>query len=138
MKNLVELDPENIATRIKLAELYSKEGLVDDAVTKQSLYAHAGVQVILHLWERLDLALFGIGGRVWGDASFGSYFFLMTGFHGTHVLTGVIILVTTAARLAMGKTTRDGVEMAGLYWHFVDLVWMFIFPLVYLMSTKIT
>jgi deoxyribonucleoside regulator len=46
-------------------------GLVDDAATKRSLYAHAGVQVILHLWERLDLALFGIGGRVWGDASFG-------------------------------------------------------------------
>jgi deoxyribonucleoside regulator len=46
-------------------------GLVDDAATKRSLYAHAGVQVILHLWERLDVALFGIGGRVWGDASFG-------------------------------------------------------------------
>lgn len=46
-------------------------GLVDDAITKRSLYAHAGVQVILHLWERLDIALFGIGGRVWGDASFG-------------------------------------------------------------------
>ena len=46
-------------------------GLVDDAATKTSLYAHAGVQVILHLWERLDIALFGIGGRVWGDASFG-------------------------------------------------------------------
>jgi deoxyribonucleoside regulator len=46
-------------------------GLVDDALTKRSLYAHAGVQVILHLWERLDIALFGIGGRVWGDASFG-------------------------------------------------------------------
>jgi DNA-binding transcriptional regulator LsrR (DeoR family) len=44
---------------------------VDDAITKRSLYAHAGVQVILHLWERLDIALFGIGGRVWGDASFG-------------------------------------------------------------------
>ena len=68
----------------------------------------------------------------WGDPSFGAYFFLMTGFHGTHVLTGVIILVTTAARLAMGKTTRDGVEMAGLYWHFVDLVWVFIFTLFYL------
>jgi deoxyribonucleoside regulator len=46
-------------------------GLVDDAATKRSLYGHAGVQVILHLWERLDIALFGIGGRVWGDASFG-------------------------------------------------------------------
>src|ERR1019366_2581517 len=80
--------------------------------------------------------LIGEGARLthnpWGDAAVGSYFFLLTGFHGTHVLTGVIILVTTAVRLATGKTTSDGVEMAGLYWHFVDLVWVFIFTLFYL------
>jgi cytochrome c oxidase subunit III len=68
----------------------------------------------------------------WGDAAFGSYFFLLTGFHGTHVLTGVIILLTTAVRLAKGITKEEGVEMAGLYWHFVDLVWVFIFTLFYL------
>jgi len=68
----------------------------------------------------------------WGDPSFGSYFFLLTGFHGTHVLTGVIILLTTAVRLGKGITKEDGVEMAGLYWHFVDLVWVFIFTLFYL------
>jgi cytochrome c oxidase subunit 3 len=67
----------------------------------------------------------------WGTAAFGSYFFLLTGFHGTHVLTGVVVLVTTAIRLG-GRGTRDGVEMAGLYWHFVDLVWVFIFTLFYL------
>jgi cytochrome c oxidase subunit 3 len=67
----------------------------------------------------------------WGDASFGAYFFLLTGFHGTHVLTGVIVLISTAARLAMGRTTATGVEMAGLYWHFVDLVWVFVFTLFY-------
>jgi cytochrome c oxidase subunit 3 len=68
----------------------------------------------------------------WGDASFGSYFFLLTGFHGTHVLTGVIVLLTTAVRVARGATRAEGVEMAGLYWHFVDLVWVFIFTLFYL------
>lgn len=68
----------------------------------------------------------------WGDASFGSYFFLLTGFHGTHVLTGVIVLLTTAVRTARGVTRAEGVEMAGLYWHFVDLVWVFIFTLFYL------
>jgi cytochrome c oxidase subunit III len=68
----------------------------------------------------------------WGDVSFGAYFFLLTGFHGTHVLTGVIVLTTTAARLAKGVTKPEGVEMAGLYWHFVDLVWVFIFTLFYL------
>jgi cytochrome c oxidase subunit 3 len=69
----------------------------------------------------------------WGDAAFGAYFFLLTGFHGTHVLTGVSILAITAARAARRKSTADGVEMAGLYWHFVDLVWVFIFTLFYLL-----
>ena len=69
----------------------------------------------------------------WGDAAFGAYFFLLTGFHGTHVLTGVIVLVSTAIRSATGVTTPDGVEIAGLYWHFVDLVWVFIFTLFYLL-----
>ena len=46
-------------------------GLVDDATTKRALYAHAGVQAILGLWERLDVALFGIGGRIWSPATFG-------------------------------------------------------------------
>ncbi|OFV90357.1 MAG: cytochrome oxidase subunit III [Acidobacteria bacterium RIFCSPLOWO2_12_FULL_65_11] len=69
----------------------------------------------------------------WGDASFSAYFFLLTGFHGSHVLTGVSILITTAIRTAKGWSTADGVEMAGLYWHFVDLVWVFIFTLFYLL-----
>jgi len=81
--------------------------------------------------------LIGEGARLthnpWGDASFGAYFFLLTGFHGTHVLTGVIILLTTAVRLSKGITKEEGVEMAGLYWHFVDLVWVFIFTLFYLL-----
>jgi cytochrome c oxidase subunit 3 len=68
----------------------------------------------------------------WGDAAFGAYFFLLTGFHGSHVLTGLIVLTATAVRLTRGVTTSEGVEMAGLYWHFVDLVWVFIFSLFYL------
>jgi cytochrome c oxidase subunit 3 len=68
----------------------------------------------------------------WGDPAFGAYFFLVTGFHGSHVLTGLVVLMTTAVRLTAGVTTTDGVEMAGLYWHFVDLVWVFVFTLFYL------
>jgi cytochrome c oxidase subunit 3 len=69
----------------------------------------------------------------WGDAAFGAYFFLLTGFHGTHVLTGVITLAATAMRASRRWSTATGVEMAGLYWHFVDLVWVFIFTLFYLL-----
>jgi cytochrome c oxidase subunit 3 len=68
----------------------------------------------------------------WGAPLFGACFFLITGFHGTHVLSGVIILLITAIRMSTGKAKPEGVELAGLYWHFVDLVWVFIFTLFYL------
>lgn len=68
----------------------------------------------------------------WGVRSFSAFFFVITGFHGTHVLIGVVILIITAVRMGKGKTTAAGVEMAGLYWHFVDLVWVFIFTFFYL------
>jgi cytochrome c oxidase subunit 3 len=74
-----------------------------------------------------------LGTNPWGAAAFGAYFFLLTGFHGSHVLTGVIVLAATAIRLRMGLASADGVEMAGLYWHFVDLVWVFIFTFFYLL-----
>jgi cytochrome c oxidase subunit III len=60
-------------------------------------------------------------------------FFMLTGFHGSHVLSGLVILIITAIRTSTGKTPAQGVEMAGLYWHFVDLVWVFIFTLFYLL-----
>jgi cytochrome c oxidase subunit 3 len=72
-------------------------------------------------------------GNPWGAPQFGASFFVLTGFHGSHVLSGLVILVITAVRTAMGKTPAQGVEMAGLYWHFVDLVWVFIFTLFYLL-----
>lgn len=68
----------------------------------------------------------------WGAPQFAASFFILTGFHGSHVLSGVTILTITAIRTALGKTPAQGVEMAGLYWHFVDLVWVFIFTLFYL------
>jgi cytochrome c oxidase subunit 3 len=71
-----------------------------------------------------------------GAAQFGSAFFMITGFHGLHVTAGVIYLIVVALRLKRGRYERRGnyqiVEIAGLYWHFVDLVWVFIFALFYL------
>ncbi|WP_439498042.1 heme-copper oxidase subunit III family protein [Bosea sp. (in: a-proteobacteria)] len=81
----------------------------------------------------------------WGAAQFGSSFFMITGFHGTHVTIGVIFLLIVARKVWRGDydqqargffTSRKGhyesVEILGLYWHFVDLVWVFIFALFYL------
>jgi cytochrome c oxidase subunit 3 len=89
------------------------------------------------------------GVRPWGNpmgaAQFGSTFFMITGFHGFHVTVGVIFLIIVARKVWRGDyetakrgffTSRKGnyeiVEITGLYWHFVDLVWVFIFALFYL------
>jgi heme/copper-type cytochrome/quinol oxidase subunit 3 len=68
---------------------------------------------------------------------FGSTFFTLTGFHGGHVFIGVIWLLTLLVRSFMGKLGSDkalNVEIAGLYWHFVDVVWIVIFTVVYLLQ----
>ena len=89
------------------------------------------------------------GIRPWGNpmgaAQFGASFFMITGFHGTHVSIGVIFLIIVAIKVLRGDldkqrpgfmTGRKGnyeiVETMGLYWHFVDLVWVFIFAVFYL------
>lgn len=72
----------------------------------------------------------------WNEPLFGATFFGITGLHMTHVAIGVIYLGIIAFAVARGKFNKEDVEVSGLYWHFVDLVWMFVFPLVYLMSVK--
>jgi cytochrome c oxidase subunit 3 len=96
-------------------------------------------------WTKLIME----GVRPWtnpmGAAQFGATFFMITGFHGTHVTIGVIFLIIVARKVLRGDldnerpgfmTGRKGryeiVETMGLYWHFVDLVWVFIFALFYL------
>ena len=97
-------------------------------------------------WTKL---IFEEGVRPWGNpmgaAQFGSSFFMITCFHGTHVSIGVIFLIIVAIKVLRGDldkqrpgflTGRRGnyemVETMGLYWHFVDLVWVFIFAVFYL------
>jgi heme/copper-type cytochrome/quinol oxidase subunit 3 len=67
---------------------------------------------------------------------FGATFFILTGFHGMHVTGGVIYLICLLIRSMTGAYSADyayPVEIAGLYWHFVDLVWILIFTFVYLL-----
>jgi cytochrome c oxidase subunit 3 len=87
-------------------------------------------------WSKLIME----GVRPWGNpmgaAQFGSTFFMITGFHGLHVSIGVVYLIWVAVRLLRGRYEKSGnyqiVEIVGLYWHFVDLVWVFIFAFFYL------
>ena len=74
-------------------------------------------------------------GNLWGAPQFGSCFFMITGFHGLHVSAGVVYLLIIARRIHRGvydDTNFEIVEITGLYWHFVDLVWVFIFAFFYL------
>ena len=64
---------------------------------------------------------------------FGATFFVLTGFHGCHVFSGVVYLTIIAMNAdSYSATDHNSVEIAGLYWHFVDLVWILIFTFVYL------
>ena len=89
------------------------------------------------------------GVRPWGNPmgapQFGAAFFMITGFHGTHVSFGVLFLIITAVKVRRGDLDKETpgfmtgrpnryeiVETMGLYWHFVDLVWVFIFAFFYL------
>ena len=97
-------------------------------------------------WSKL---IFHEGVRPWGNPfgapQFGSFFFMITGFHGTHVSIGVIFLFIFARKVFKGdfdtgkrgfftsmKSDYVAIEILGLYWHFVDLVWVFIFAFFYL------
>jgi len=70
----------------------------------------------------------------WGVPQFGASFFVITGFHGLHVLSGVLVLTIMALRAVFSRYSAEGIEVAGLYWHFVDIVWVFLFPLLYLIG----
>jgi len=86
-------------------------------------------------WSKLIAEGVRPWGNPWGAPQFGSVFFMITGFHGLHVTAGVIYLAIVARKVARGDYDEKGyeiVEITGLYWHFVDLVWVFIFAFFYL------
>ena len=87
----------------------------------------------LHLREWFELFARGITMR---SGLFGETFFTITGLHLLHVISGVIALLVVSTKFSRGTLTPSHVETTGLYWHFVDLVWMFVVPMVYL--TNIT
>jgi len=102
--------------------------------------AGGGAFVVLHLSEWLKLInVEGVtpAHNPWNVPLFGGTFFAITGLHMTHVVCGLIYLTFIAVGVGRGKFKAEDVEVSGLYWHFVDLVWMFVFPLVYLMSARV-
>jgi cytochrome c oxidase subunit 3 len=91
---------------------------------------------VLHIREWLELIHKGMTlvQNPWGTGIFGASFYSITGLHLLHVTGGVIALIVVGIRYMGGRYNADDLEITGLYWHFVDLVWMFVVPLVYLMN----
>ncbi len=71
-------------------------------------------------------------GLVFGRSAYASTFYVITSFHGAHVLSGVIYILATLVLWARGRVEAGHVEILGLFWHFVDLVWILVFTFVYL------
>ena len=72
-----------------------------------------------------------------GQAMFYSLYYVMTGFHALHVIIGAVLIMVTMAFVAAGKVHKNRIgliENVGLFWHLVDLVWIFLFPLFYLIG----
>ncbi len=90
--------------------------------------------------------LLGVVGLEWrgeihpGDGAFGAVFFMMTGIHAIHVLSGLILIAIMWNRGRKGEFDAEhhwAVEATAIYWHFIDVVWVFFYPAIYLIGTGI-
>jgi cytochrome c oxidase subunit 3 len=111
----------------------------DKAKARRFLWSTMLLGVIfagLHIREWIGLIDEGVSlfQNPWGSPLFGATFFSITGLHLLHVTGGVVAIAVVSRGFSSGKLTAGHVEATGLYWHFVDLVWMFVVPLVYLLN----
>ncbi len=116
-----------------LAVSSAKRG--DDRNTKTWLSVTALLGSLFVAGQVYEFTTFHAEGLGFGTSLFSSSFFALTGFHGVHVSVGIIMLLAVTGMVAKNRIPGDKaevVELVGLYWHFVDIVWILIFTLVYL------
>jgi heme/copper-type cytochrome/quinol oxidase subunit 3 len=109
----------------------------DRAWSRVWIFATAALGLVFLGFQAYEFTHFVHEGLTIKTSLFGSTFFVLTGTHGAHVAVGVLLLVTLLVRSFQGKLGPDKamvVEITGLYWHFVDVVWIVIFTVVYLLS----
>jgi len=107
----------------------------DQRRLRRFLIATAALGVIFLSIQAVEWRALIAEGTTASNSMFGSSFYTLTGFHGLHVLGGVVFLLYATAKAFQGRYTQQehgGVELMGLYWHFVDVVWIFLFTIVYL------
>ena len=107
------------------------EMLASEAVSKGFLSAEVAKDLSSNIFSGA-----GLGRNEYGPEAFANLFFFITGFHGTHVVSGIILNMIIFYNVSVGTYQKRGhyemVEKVGLYWHFVDLVWIFVFTFFYL------
>ena len=116
------------ATLVALATVFSTPN-----THSQTARLRAGFEV-----EYENFSGISLGGAIAAHPTLPDTFYAVTGFHGLHVLSGVIYLICIYIKAAKGAYTQGGmsyspVELVGLFWHFVDLVWILVFTFVYLL-----
>jgi len=109
----------------------------DRKVFLRSMSVTVVLGIVFLLMQISDYALLGSEGLTLASGQFGTTYYTLTGFHGAHVFGGVVMLSVVLYRGMVGQFNGrhyDAVESASLYWHFVDVVWIAIFTLVYLIK----
>jgi cytochrome c oxidase subunit 3 len=98
----------------------------------RSVWDEGTKSYVQQIWHGANMAV-----NEYGVPQFANYFFFITGFHGTHVFSGVVINFIIFLNVLKGTYEKRGhyemIEKVGLYWHFVDLVWVFVFTFFYLL-----
>ena len=112
-----------------------KDGFVWGMVATIALGVVFSMFQVIEYYEALSQNLFAFN----GGSIYGSTFFMATGFHGFHVLVGTLFLIVCLFRGLAGQFTKDrhfGFEAAAWYWHFVDVVWLFLFAMIYILGNQ--
>ncbi len=110
----------------------------DHKNTRIWLLATAFLGAIFLGGQYYEFTVFVAEGLTLSTNIFGTTFFVLTGFHGTHVAIGVMMLLSMYGASVLGKLPQSSsmnLELVGLYWHFVDIVWIVIFTIVYLIPS---
>jgi cytochrome c oxidase subunit III len=111
----------------------------DRKVFLRSMSVTVVLGIVFLLMQISDYALLGSEGLTLASGQFGTTYYTLTGFHGAHVFGGVVMLSVVVYRGMIGQFSGrhyDAVEGASLYWHFVDVVWILLFSLLYLLPGK--
>ncbi len=117
----------------------AQEGNRPKAITWSFITVVGGlIFALLHLKEWMGLINQGVRlfSNPWGSNLFGAAFFSITGLHLMHVIAGCVAITVVTLGYKRGRYDHNDLETWGLYWHFVDLVWMFVVPFVYLTNVK--